>query len=242
MNISGSGALPGGVYDDSIHISGSGKITGNASCTEFHCSGSGRIEGDLMCQNDFRCSGACKVMGALLADSVTISGSCACESTVTVKHAMMVSGAFRSGSVVAGEFRSSGAATVNGDISADLIKSSGRIVCNGLMNGDSIDIRFGGDSSADSVGGSSIQIQPGNSAGGFIRTVVRKLFDKEAGCFKVAGSIEGDEIYLEGVTAETVTGRVVTIGPGCSIGKVFYNEAADISPDANVGAVEQILG
>ena len=32
MNIAGSGSIPGGVYQDSIHISGSGRVTGDVSC------------------------------------------------------------------------------------------------------------------------------------------------------------------------------------------------------------------
>ena len=242
MNIAGAGALPGGVYDDSIHISGSGKITGNASCTDFHCSGAGRIEGDLMCQNEFHCSGSCKVMGALLAASVSASGSLACDSTVTVKGQLKVSGSFHAGgTVVAGEFRSSGASTTDGDISADLIKASGKIVCRGLMNGDTIDIRFDGDSGADCVGGRNIQIRRGDFSGGAISGLFRKMFGKSDGNFTVTGSIEGDEIYLENVSAETVTGRVVTIGPGCNIGKVFYNETAGISTDAVVGDSEPVV-
>ena len=42
----------------------------------------------------------------------------------------------------------------------------------------------------------------------------------EAGIITVNGTVEGDEIYLENVVAETVIGKKVTIGEGCKIGKV----------------------
>ncbi|MBO4398661.1 MAG: polymer-forming cytoskeletal protein [Lachnospiraceae bacterium] len=244
MNIAGAGSLPGGVYDDLISISGSGKITGSASCKAFHCSGAGSVEGDLMCQEEFRCSGSGKVRGSIQAMTMNVSGAFACEGTVTVSEELRVSGAFRAGRTSAGEFRGSGATTVNGDLSAETIRISGAVHCKGLLNGDTIDIRYGGDSEADNVGGSNIRIVPGESRVNGISGFFRRMFGGEdrAFTFDVPGSIEGDEVYLEHVSAASVTGRIVTIGPGCDIGKLFYIENATVSPDAAVGSTEQLPG
>ncbi|MCR5477749.1 MAG: hypothetical protein K6E92_09050 [Lachnospiraceae bacterium] len=46
-------------------------------------------------------------------------------------------------------------------------------------------------------------------------------------------------IDLEHVTAESVVGREVKIGPGCRIGRVLYTESANISPEAEVGQQEK---
>lgn len=53
-------------------------------------------------------------------------------------------------------------------------------------------------------------------------------------------SIEGDDIYLENVSCPAVTGRRVVVGPGCSIGRVQYSEAAEVSPEARVDECLQV--
>lgn len=244
MNFAGAGSLPGGVYDDLISISGSGKITGSASCKAFHCSGAGAVDGDLVCQEEYRCSGAGKVHGSLQAKTMHVSGSCKCDGTVTVIETLQASGAFHAGTTSAGEFHGSGATTIDGDLSAETIRISGAIHCTGLLNGDSVDIRFGGNSQADNIGGSNIRIAPGESRVNGISGFFRRMFGAEERTltFDVAGSVEGDEIYLEHVSAASVSGRVVTIGPGCNIGKLFYIESAEVSPDASVGYTEQLPG
>ncbi|MBO4325237.1 MAG: hypothetical protein J5845_07590 [Lachnospiraceae bacterium] len=241
MNIAGSGSLPGGVYDDRISISGSGKITGSASCSAFHSSGSGSVDGDLLCQKEFRSSGSCRVNGSLQAESVSSSGSFKCGGAIHAVETVKASGSFHAGgSTACGDFHTSGSATVEGDLSADSIKCSGKIYCTGLMSADTIDIRFGGRSGAGNIGGSSIRIVREGS-GGVITRLISALGSKD-GVFDVPGSIEGDEIYLENVAAASVTGRVVKIGPGCDIGQVFYIESAEISPNASVGQSEQLMG
>jgi hypothetical protein len=56
----------------------------------------------------------------------------------------------------------------------------------------------------------------------------------------VSGSVEGDDIALEGVTCPRVTGRIVAIGAGCHVDLVQYSEKIEVSPDAKVGRTEQI--
>ena len=60
------------------------------------------------------------------------------------------------------------------------------------------------------------------------------------GSVSVSGSVEGDDIALEGVTCPRVTGRVVAIGAGCHVDLVQYSEKIEVSPDAKVGRTEQI--
>lgn len=239
MNIAGAGSLPGGVYDDKISISGSGKITGTVSCTSFHSSGSGKVDGDLFCSEEFHSSGSCKIEGSVQAESVSTSGSFHAAGTVSTPGTIHSSGSFHSKGVTASELRSSGSIVAEGDISAEEVKASGRLSCTGLLNAENIHIRFGGNSGAGSVGGSSIKIVRGDNMniGGFFS----RLFGaKDVNRFDVPGSIEGDEIELNHVGAASVTGRVVKIGPGCDIGQVFYIDSIEISDDASVGSTERL--
>ena len=52
------------------------------------------------------------------------------------------------------------------------------------------------------------------------------------------GSIEGDDIDIEYVIAESVTGRNVKIGPGCKIGRVTYSGNYTGNDESEIGTVE----
>lgn len=45
---------------------------------------------------------------------------------------------------------------------------------------------------------------------------------------------------MEGVTTQRVSGRIVAIGEGCKIDLVQYSETIEVSPDAQVGKIEQV--
>ena len=235
MKIAGSGSLPGGDYNEEIVISGSGKVTGSASCAEFRISGSGKVDGDLRCSGKFSSSGSGHVNGSLQAPEVHISGSGHVDGAVQTGKCHS-SGSFHTGSVDCNELHSSGALHSEGDISGEDVVIRGAVYCGGLLNGERIDVEFDTKSSADSIGGSFIKIRKK----GVIAGLFQRLFGgKNADCFQVAGSVEGDVIDIEYVAAESVVGREVHIGPGCSIGRVLYTESVDISPEAEVGSCEQ---
>lgn len=235
MKIAGSGSLPGGDYNEEIIISGSGKITGSASCTEFKISGSGKVAGDLRCSGQFGISGSGHINGSLLAPEVKVSGSGHVDGAVQTGKCH-VSGSFHTGSVDCNELHSSGAIHSDGDISVEDVVIHGSVRCGGLLNGERIDVECDGRSSADSIGGSFIKIRKK----GVIAGLFQRLFGgKDADCFQVAGSVEGDVIDLEYTVAESVVGRDVRIGPGCRIKRVLYTETADISPDAEVESCER---
>lgn len=235
MKIAGSGSLPGGDYNEEIIISGSGTVNGSASCTEFKISGAGKAGGDLRCSGKFSISGSGKVDGNLQAPEVHVSGSGKVDGAVQTGNCH-ISGSFHAGSVDCNELHSSGAISTDGDISGEDVVIRGAVRCGGLLNGERIDVECDGGSSADSIGGSFIKIRKKGVVAGFFQ----KLFGgKNSDCFRVAGSVEGDVIDIEYTTAESVVGREIHIGPGCSIGRVLYTESADISPEAEVGSCEQ---
>ena len=236
MRISGSGSIPGGDYQEDIHISGSGKVTGNTSCTGVGISGSGVVMGNLRCSGKVSSSGGGEVKGDLETDELSASGSFKVEGALRCKKASS-SGMLNAGSVTADEIHTSGLLKCNEDISAENVVIHGCVVAGGLINAEKLEVKFDASSKANSIGGSIIRIRrKGIIASAFMRLIGKK----DAGLFKVNGSIEGDDIDIEYVAAESVTGRNVKIGPGCRIGRVNFSESYKGSEESKVGNVEEI--
>ena len=239
MNIAGSGSLPGGEYNDAINISGSGKIMGNVSCTEFTASGSGTVNGDLRCQGNVKISGSGSIKGNLDAMEVSISGSGKVQGELACEKCS-VSGMAHAGSFMTNSLPSSGMLSSDGDITAEDAVFHGAVSAGGLINAEKLEIVFDANSKAASVGGSSIRIRrKGIAASLFSRLIGRKSFAR----MQVEESIEGDVIDVEYVTADSVVGKSVKIGPGCKIGTVIYAETVEVSPEAEVGTcLSQSIG
>ncbi|MBO4626790.1 MAG: polymer-forming cytoskeletal protein [Lachnospiraceae bacterium] len=233
MNISGSGSLPGGDYGEDIRISGSGSIKGSISCTGLTISGSGHVYGEVNCHGKVHVSGSGKIDGALHAAEVHVSGSTHIDGPATVDQKMHVSGAAHVLSLRCGELESSGALKASGDVSAEKITIRGAIRCEGLINAENVDVDMGGDCYADAIGGSVILIRDGA-----IRGLISRLFKSAGNIFTVKNSIEGDDITLFNVVADTVIGRNVRIGDGCRIRHVIYGESIDISEKSEVELYE----
>lgn len=208
---SGAGTIPGGEYDK-VKVSGSAKLSGDVRCTSLSASGAFGGSGSIVCSGDIHVSGSTSIDGPISAGELKASG------------------AFKCRGLRGGDLHISGAARVDGDMEGDSIRVSGSINCSGLVNADRIEIHIEGTCSAGSIGGSEIHIYSESRPVGLSR-----IFGKNrAGTMNVTESIEGDDVYLEGVNCPSATGRSVTIGPGCRIGLVQYSEKAEISPDALV--------
>ena len=237
MKIAGSGSLPGGDYNEEINISGSGRITGNVSCTGMNIAGSGRVDGNLACNGELHISGSGKIAGAVRAGCIHTSGSASIDGPASVNEEIHISGSMHSGPVRCTLLRVSGSAKADGDVSAEEVVIRGAIHAAGLINAEKIDMELGGNSDADSIGGSTIEVRS--------RAASRNLFARifSGGAFStltVANSIEGDLISLENTVAASVTGRIVKIGPNCRIGQVYYSEGVEISPEASVDRYDMI--
>ncbi len=77
MNISGSGHIPAGEYNEKVSISGSGKIDGNLRCLGLSCSGSVHGIGEIECA-EVVCSGGADVGGGIEAESFRSAGRVVC--------------------------------------------------------------------------------------------------------------------------------------------------------------------
>lgn len=237
MNISGSGSLPGGEYQDSISISGSGKVTGNVSCLDFHVSGTGKVEGDLYCNGNAKFSGNGNVKGNMDALEFSVSGNGKIGGLLQCEKCSS-SGNLQVGSVSANALHVSGLIKSEGDVTAEDAVIRGAIAAKGLINAEKIDVTFDCNSSANAIGGSFIKIR----RKGIVGSLITRLFGKKnAGLFQVAESIDGDVIDVEYVVADSVMGRDVKIGPGCKIRQVVYSETVEVSPDAEVENCDKLL-
>jgi len=247
MNISGSGCIPSGEYNENISISGSGKINGNLRCLSISCSGSTKSEGSIFCSGDFRCSGSAHLKKELHAKNISASGSVRVGESVFAENKIAVSGGlFCNGSLKGVSVRVSGSIEVAGGIEAEDFRSAGRLNCKGLVNAEKIDISLeGSGGNAGSIGGSEIRIYRNPRNAQSKNPIRMPLFSKlvnaaSCGCFTVEEQIEGDTVAIEYVKAPKVVGRVVAIGADCEIDLVQYTEEIEIHPDAKVGKIEKI--
>lgn len=246
MNISGSGRISAGEYNEKISVSGSGKLDGNIRCTSLSCSGAVKGTGSVSCFEDIRISGSCKIEHEASAANISVSGATKVGGNITAEKEIKISGALKGGGdLKCNLLRCSGGLDIDGEIEAEEIKISGRVNCRGLMNAERIDISIesftGG--KIGSIGGGEILIQKKNSGRGVISRlplISSILGKRENGNLTVDQLIEGDVIALECVNVPKVVGRIVAIGAGCEIKLVQYIEKIEIHPDAKVEQSEKI--
>lgn len=239
MNISGSGQISAGEYNERISVSGSGKATGNVRAIGFSCSGSAVCEGYLECTEDVKVSGSMKVEGALTAEVLKVSGALKVGGECRVGE-IKISGSLKcEKGVKAAVIKCSGGLSAGGDVEAEEIRIAGAIKCSGLLNGEKIDISIGGGSRVGSIGGSVINVFEEGSGGIARMPLISKLLGSKRG-LAVEESVEGDIIALEYTEAPLVVGRVVAIGEGCRIGLVQYSEQLEVHPKAIVEKRERV--
>ena len=251
MKIAGAGVLGGGEYDN-VKISGSAKIEGSIRCLGFTCSGAVKGEGDVVCREDFRLSGSARVSGAVSAQNGEVSGSLKCASLAAEKELKLSGGVSVAGKLAGGDVRASGGLKVGADIEAETFRFSGgtrghvsmggKLECAGLLNAETVVITLGLEQhSVNAIGGGTVRVEErseGASFGpfGFFGAPWGKL---PRGSLTVAESIEADEIELVNTLCPLVSGRTVTIGPGCRIDVVRYSESIEVDPEAQVGKQEK---
>ncbi|SFG27906.1 polymer-forming cytoskeletal protein [Sporolactobacillus nakayamae] len=216
LSISGSGTAPGGCYED-VRINGSGKIHGDLICSSIDINGSGRIGGDAKAAR-VMISGSGVIEKQLIAESITINGTCRAEGNVSGEHIQINGRAKVLGSVHGENVRAAGILSVGGDLEGEEIVSEGPLTVGGLCSAERIDITLSGHTSRiKEIGCGTLTVHRR-----FAPALFGQLFNAFSSKKLVVDSIEGDEIYLEDTEAKVVRGNHVTIGPGCSIGRVTY--------------------
>ncbi len=233
MKIAGSGNICPGEYDN-IKISGSGRIEGPIRCKKLNCSGAVHCHGEAEASEKVSISGSGRIEGDLRSAQISIAGSGRVDGNCSASDYIDISGAFRcDGNLKANKVSIAGSGSA-ASIEAEEVKIDGVINCSGLINAERIDIKIDGTGSeVESIGGSIIEIKRKRRGECSIFSLFRKK-DSERRRLNVKSSIEGDEIEIDHVTADTVVGRVVSIGAGCKIRQVQYGESITVDPDAEV--------
>ena len=244
MNISGSGKIAAGEYNEKISLSGSGKIDGNVRCIALRCSGSVKAEGSVTCSEEVEVSGSCNIVQGVMAQAVSASGSLGIGGDMTVEDKIKTSGFLDcDGNIKCATLICSGSVYAERGIAAEEIRISGRVKCAGLMNAEKIEIDMSGasmTSTVGSIGGSEIKVYNSKGTKAISRMPLLKHIVGGNGRLRVDELIEGDVIALENVTVPKVVGRIIAIGAGCEVDMVQYSEKIEIYPDSKVGKCEKI--
>lgn len=154
-------------------------------------------------------------------------------------------------SAKADRLRFSGSVSLNGDAEADgLAEICGKAEIGGLLNAEKIEIHTGRDEGMvriGSMGGTDIIVREDRervssiSFGKFFLSInSRKDALPPEKNVLITSSIEGDTIDLEGVKADVVRGKDVTLRAGCTVARVEYSNSIKIENGAEVGEKAKI--
>lgn len=238
LKISGTSEVNGGEFRN-IKISGSGKVAGDLRCNQFRSSGASRIIGSLEAEN-IHASGATNIAGEAKFDSASISGSFSCEKITDSKNLKLSGSCVVHGEVNLDTLESSGGFSAQGDVHSRKVKSSGGFKCDKDVEAEIFEssgsVQIGGLLNAETISiCSGADSRIGSLGGG---TITIKPCDdmnllngwlkiKRSQGVTVVESIEGDTITLAYVRAKIVRGNNVVIGEGCVIDRVEYSENLD---------------
>lgn len=225
--ISGAGVLDGGCYNR-IACSGSCKVSSDLMCRELRSSGSFKACGNVDVSGEARTSGAFKCEGNLTCGSFQGNGSTRVSGNLKSGPVHIPGTLSVDGNISATEIKVTGALTTAGDCEADSFLASGSLSVGGIINADTVNIVLAkSESNVCSIGGSSVTVSHSTTAG-FLSSLLAAYGTLNC------DSIEGDEIDLTGVHADTVRGSHVVIRSGCQIDQVEYSDTCTIDDSAIV--------
>ncbi|SDD00585.1 hypothetical protein SAMN02799630_02115 [Paenibacillus sp. UNCCL117] len=232
LTVTGNGSSAGGMFKV-IKIVGEARFTGDVDCLGFRCTGSAYLAGALK-------SDVCRVSGTLDVNGDMDIGQAVVNGRLEV-----------GGDVKAGKIRSNGETIIHGSVGgerihlegyflikgrceAEELRIKGIIKINGHMNADVVELGLHSRCVVSEIGGGRIEVR--RASGHLLKKLAGALFlpeDFYEGTLQ-AGTIEGDDVYVEHTTADIVRGRHVTLGPGCRIGRVEYTGQLHQEAGSNV--------
>ncbi len=242
IEVDGMGKCAGSFSARSLEVNGVLKAQGAIRCDE------GEVNGSLECGR--LDAGELEVCGAVKADdgagiesldvdgALTVTGSLACTS-VTCDGAIKVSE-----DMTAATIEVDGALNVKGGVSADSVAVDGVLNAGGQVSADRIHVE-GIISAAEVVGDEVVIWQQSRAFTGLGFTITvgdRKISigadrGRTNGKTSRIGLIEATTVALCAVTAQTVNGTDVTIGPGCVIENLDCNGILRVDPAAQVKTI-----
>jgi cytoskeletal protein CcmA (bactofilin family) len=221
FKVSGSGKIS----PEEIATSGSSKIPGGLKVGDVRTSGSSHIEGDIE-TDTCKFSGSARVEGTLSCNDLSKSGSLSIEKELNIKYGR-VSGSTKvhgSGNIER-ELESSGAISFGEDLNSEgHIKFSGVIRVEGKATSRTFEGRLNRDESfiRGGIEADNIDIQLSRD-------------DWHARGILVTSDIVGNDVVLENVECDNITGGKITIFPGCRVkGKIQYRESVKVDPSVTL--------
>nr|WP_256379852.1 MULTISPECIES: polymer-forming cytoskeletal protein [unclassified Brevibacillus] len=229
LTITGTVSASGGVYHD-VKVRGEGRVDGDVDCRTFTCMGRCEFYGSLKAETA-KITGDAIVSQNMQAAKAKITGNLDIHGNAELQEVLLRGELRVDGHISGEELEIKGMLKAKGDCQAERFLATGSFTVGGLLNAGRVDVRLYGDSTAKEIGGDQICVRRGFGSG--LGAMFQSLFSPSAGSL-TAGTIEGDDIYLEYTKASVVRGNNVTIGPGCEIGLVEYKKTLQQDKDARV--------
>ena len=233
VKINGDGSLSGGSYGD-VTINGAGTLNGDIECAKYTINGAGTSNGRVVAQG-ITVNGQGTFNGEVQSAAMTVNGDVSIRDGVGIGQFAIKGNATVGGSIAAHEISVRGFLRGAGDCQAEQFSGEGAFTIGGLLSADMIDFKVYGTCAATEIGGEKITIR---SPQGF--QSITQIFTFWTEKRLTAETIEGDDVFLEGVTAKTVRGRNVTIGADCKVDVVEYSDNYARTDGAMVGEARKV--
>ncbi|MCC3377038.1 hypothetical protein [Cohnella sp. REN36] len=201
-----------------LKINGVGKATGGRY-GDVLIDGVCRVAGDLQADR-FKANGKLKVYGHLQAHEMRVDGIVHIEGGIGGEHFVM-NGMFKA----------------TGDCELERLEAVGGFSTDGMLNAGRVNIWLQTQSKVKEIGGESIRVRRQTTFRNskLWRWMMPKLVPELQ-----TELIEGDDIDLENTVADVVRGNRVTIGPGCTIGRVEYRTELKTHKTAKIEKEEKL--
>ncbi len=174
------------------------------------------------------CIGQADVQGNLRAGELKLTGEAAVRGTIDAGR-VGGQGQLNVSSRLRGEqIRFTGEIKVGGDCEAGDLAISGAFDVSGLVSAERLELKMYGPCKAQEIGGGRLVVKRSR------KSALLHLFKPSNAGALIADSIEGDVVELEHTTVEVVRGNHVTIGQGCTVGRVEYSQTLHIHKSAVV--------
>ncbi|MGN7454886.1 polymer-forming cytoskeletal protein [Paenibacillus pasadenensis] len=213
IRLAGIGMVDGGKADRTT-IDGMGKVTGDLDSGKVIVNGQATFKGSVRAASA-DINGLAGIDGGLRADKCRVEGKLTVEESLEAEEATV-----------------NGSLTVHGPCRIGRLLSHGKLQLDAL-SGDEARLELRGTSSIRELSARFIQASaPSDGLQGWQKLLPLPVVQNRL----MAHTIEGEDIFLEHVTASLVRGARVRIGAGCDIGRVEYAERLERHADARVGS------
>jgi cytoskeletal protein CcmA (bactofilin family) len=219
IKTAGGGSFSGGTYGD-VTFNGSGTINGDVDAITYRVNGAGSNNGRVKAQS-IVVNGTATFNGEVQANDMQINGDATIRDGAGIGRLSVKGNLALGGSLAAHDVDLRGIVRIGGDCQAESFTGEGSFSIAGLLNAGNVDVIVQAASTVREIGGERIVIR--QPVGGI--QSLTGLFTLLAEKRLTTETIEGDVVWLENVTAKVVRGKQVTVGQGCVIDLIEYEES-----------------